>query len=73
MMGWFRRMFSPQRTHEAETSRPAPSKELAAARARHRQLLSRADAAIKDAMEHADEMFVDVAPYRGPERRRSHR
>jgi len=65
MMGWLRNMFRPHPTEVVR--RPTPSPELAAARIRHRQLLSRADEAIKDAMDHADEMFGPA--YRGPERR----
>lgn len=67
-MNWLRRVLGyddpPTRTAEP-LLRPSP--ELEAARIRHRQLLNRADAAIKEAMDHADEMFG--APYHGPDRR----
>lgn len=45
---------------------PSDRAELRRAQEKHVRLLGRADQAIREAMAHADEVFL---PYRGPERR----
>jgi hypothetical protein len=69
-MSWLRRVLGPREQPTVTRVAPIrPSPDLIEAQRRHRELLTRADLAIKEAMEHADEMFS--SGYTGPERRRS--
>lgn len=72
MSSWFDRLLHRQQPAPPPALEPGDRLELEDARVRHRKLLSRADQAIQEAMQHADQVFAPAAPqpgYRGPERR----
>lgn len=68
-MKWFGKVLHREPPEHVSVITPQDRADLAATKATHRQLLTRADEAIRVAMAHADEVFA----YRGPERRRNTR